>query len=192
MTVARTCASNAASPRRRRSGRLSGEEPGYLLRGPPLDQLAAWAAATDLSLHPSEQALLDTSVARRNEERLAEQHRREEEQRLRRKTRVRTRQLIGSAVVLALVAGLAAFAIVKGSEASGLNVQLTPPTRHTVSSTAATNLSSRNPELATLLALQALDTSAAQGSARGARSRGRAALGHPGDAPHLSRCATAR
>jgi ABC-type glycerol-3-phosphate transport system substrate-binding protein/DNA-binding SARP family transcriptional activator len=153
----------------------SGEDPGYLLPGPQLDQLAAWAAATDLSLHPSEQALLDASVARRHEERSAEQHRQEQERRLRRKTRLRTRQLIGSAVVLALVAGLAAFAAVKRNEASDLSAKLAATDESRRLAAASTGMAPSSPELALLLALQALDTS---------RRHGQPALREAQDALH--------
>jgi DNA-binding SARP family transcriptional activator/ABC-type glycerol-3-phosphate transport system substrate-binding protein/tRNA A-37 threonylcarbamoyl transferase component Bud32 len=157
----------------------SGEEPGYLLHGPQLDELAAWAAATDLSLHPSEQALLHASVMRREHERSAEQHRQAEERRLRRKTRRRTRQLIASAVVLALVAGLAAFAVVKRSEANALSAKLAANLAANGESrrlaAASTSMAGGSPELALLLALQALDVS---------RRHGQPALREAQDALH--------
>ena len=196
MTVARSVRQQRRLAAAAAEWQASGEEPGYLLHGPQLDQLAAWAAATDLSLHPSEQAVLDASVARRDEERSAEQHRQEEERRLRRKTRVRTRQLIGSAVVLALVAGLAAFPIVKRSEASGLGAKLTATDEARRLAAASTDARS-NPELAALLALQALDTSRRHGQPALREARRRPPLGDPGrrasptpDATPRWRCAS--
>ena len=85
----------------------AGRDDGYLLRGAQLDQLAAWAAETDITLHPGERAYLDASIARRDDERAIDEERRHREQRLRRQTRQRARLLVGSAVVLAVVAALA-------------------------------------------------------------------------------------
>ena len=45
----------------------AGRDDGYLLRGAQLDQLAAWAAETDITLHPGERAYLDASIARRDD-----------------------------------------------------------------------------------------------------------------------------
>jgi serine/threonine protein kinase/ABC-type glycerol-3-phosphate transport system substrate-binding protein/DNA-binding SARP family transcriptional activator len=134
-------------------------DPGYLLRGPRLEQAAAWAADTDLSLHPGERAFLGSSVAQHNAEAAAEQARRHREERLRRKTRQRTRQLVGGAVVLALVAAVAAFAVTQRNEANRL-AQEQADSAEPRRLAAASILARDDPELAMLLALQSLDASA--------------------------------
>jgi DNA-binding SARP family transcriptional activator/ABC-type glycerol-3-phosphate transport system substrate-binding protein len=134
-------------------------DPAYLLRGPRLEQSTAWAADTDLSLHPSERAFLESSVAERDAEAAAEQERGRREERLRRKTRQRTRQLVGSGVVLALVATVAAFAVTQRNEANRLARELadTAEPRRLAD---ASVLARDDPELAMLLALESLDASA--------------------------------
>jgi DNA-binding SARP family transcriptional activator len=135
-------------------------DPAYLLRGPRLEQTAAWAADTDLSLHPGERTFLESSVTQRDAEAAAEQERGRREVRLRRKTRQRTRQLVGSGVVLALVAAVAAFAVTQRNEANRLAQELTD-TAEPRRLAAASTLARDDPELAMLLALQSLDASAA-------------------------------
>jgi DNA-binding SARP family transcriptional activator/ABC-type glycerol-3-phosphate transport system substrate-binding protein len=134
--------------------------PAYLLRGPRLEQTAAWAAGTDLSLHPSERAFLESSAAQRDAEVAAEQERGRGEERLRRTTRLRTRQLVGSGIVLVLFAAVAAFALIQRNEASRLAQELADtaePRRLAAESIVARD----DPERAMLLALQSLDASAA-------------------------------
>jgi DNA-binding SARP family transcriptional activator/ABC-type glycerol-3-phosphate transport system substrate-binding protein len=137
-------------------------DPAYLLRGPRLEQTAAWAADTDLSLHPGERTFLESSVAQRHAEAAVEQERRRREVRLRRKTRQRTRQLVGSGVVLALVAAVAAFAVTQRNEANRLAQELTD-TAEPRRLAAASTLAGDDPELAMLLALESLDASAEAG-----------------------------
>ncbi|HYZ97914.1 MAG TPA: extracellular solute-binding protein [Acidimicrobiales bacterium] len=134
----------------------------FLLRGPRLEQTAAWAAGTDLSLHPGERAFLESSVDQRESEAAAEQERRHREARLRRKTRLRTRQLVGSAVVLALVVAVAAFAITQRNEANRLARELAD-TAEPRRLAAASILAGDDPQLAMLLALESLDASAHAG-----------------------------
>jgi DNA-binding SARP family transcriptional activator/ABC-type glycerol-3-phosphate transport system substrate-binding protein len=134
----------------------------YLLRGPRLEQIVRWAAGTDLSLHPGEQAFLESSVAQRDAEAAAEEERGRREERLRRRTRLRTRQLVGSGVVLALVAAVAAFAVTQRYEANRLAQELTD-TAEPRRLAAASTLARDDPELAMLLALESLDASAEAG-----------------------------
>ncbi|MFO7537016.1 MAG: protein kinase, partial [Chloroflexota bacterium] len=57
----------------------AGREPGLLLRSARLEQMAGWAAQTDLALSASEQAYLETSIAARQERLAAEEARRQRE-----------------------------------------------------------------------------------------------------------------
>lgn len=137
-------------------------DPAYLLRGHRLEQAAAWAADTDLSLHPAERAFLAAGEAQGAAESAAEQGRRRHEEQLRRKTRVRTRQLLGSAIVLALLAAVAGFAVTQRNEANRLAEQLAD-TAEPRRLAAASILARSDPELALLLALQSLNASARAG-----------------------------
>jgi DNA-binding SARP family transcriptional activator/ABC-type glycerol-3-phosphate transport system substrate-binding protein len=131
-----------------------------LLRGPRLDQLAIWAATTSLALTPVERRFLDASVARRDDEHAAEEARRRREERLRRANRWRTRQLVGAALVLAVVAALAGYAVVQRSEADRLADEVGATDEARRLAIASINAGENDPELATLLALASLDTSA--------------------------------
>jgi WD40 repeat protein/serine/threonine protein kinase len=56
-----------------------GQDAGWLLTRTRLDQTAAWAAQTSLALSPEERAYLETSLAARQDRRLAEEARRQRE-----------------------------------------------------------------------------------------------------------------
>ncbi|HET6836099.1 MAG TPA: extracellular solute-binding protein [Acidimicrobiales bacterium] len=135
------------------------QDPAYLLQGLRLEQIAAWAGGTDLSLHPAERTFLESSVAQRDAEAAAEQERGRREERLRRKTRQRTRQLVGGGVVLALVAAVAAFAVTQRNDANRLAQELAD-TAEPRRLAGASILAADDPELAMLLALESLDASA--------------------------------
>jgi serine/threonine protein kinase/ABC-type glycerol-3-phosphate transport system substrate-binding protein/DNA-binding SARP family transcriptional activator len=141
----------------------AGEHPDYLLRGPRLDQLAGWATATDLVLDPRDRAFLEAGITRRDDDRAAEEERRREEDRLRLRSRSRARLLIASGVVLALVATLATFAVVKGNEAASLARELENTARARRLAAASTVTAEQDPDVAMLLALESLDTSARAG-----------------------------
>jgi serine/threonine protein kinase/ABC-type glycerol-3-phosphate transport system substrate-binding protein/DNA-binding SARP family transcriptional activator len=136
------------------------EDQEYLLRGSRLDQLAMWATTTSLALSPVERRFLEASITRKDEEHTTEEARRRREERLRRANRQRNRQLIGAALVLAVVAALAGFAVLQRSKADRLadEVAATDETRRLA--IASINAGEDDPELATLLALASLDVSA--------------------------------
>jgi DNA-binding SARP family transcriptional activator/ABC-type glycerol-3-phosphate transport system substrate-binding protein/tRNA A-37 threonylcarbamoyl transferase component Bud32 len=138
------------------------QEPAYLLRDARLDQAAAWAAGTDLSLGPGERAFLDSSIAQRDAEVAAERERGRREEWLRRRTKQRTRQLVGAGIVLALVAAVAAFAVTQRNDANRLAQELSD-TAEPRRLAAASILARDDPELAMLLALESLDASAEAG-----------------------------
>jgi ABC-type glycerol-3-phosphate transport system substrate-binding protein/DNA-binding SARP family transcriptional activator len=148
-----------------REWELAGRDRAYLLRDARLDQAEAWAAGTDLTLHPDERDFLAASVTWRDEERTAEAERRREEEHLRRTTRRRARLLVGGGVVLAVVVALAAFAVVQRDRADSLAAELAATDEARRLAAAADDLAEEDPELATLLALQALDVSADAGIA---------------------------
>ena len=139
------------------------QDPDYLLSGTRLDQLAAWAALTDLSLDPGERAILDASVDRRNQERASEEDRRHDEERLRLRTRGRTRLLIASGTVLVVVAGLAALAFIQRNAAESLADQLAASDQAGRLASASGVMVESDPDTAMLLALQSLDSSARAG-----------------------------
>jgi DNA-binding SARP family transcriptional activator/ABC-type glycerol-3-phosphate transport system substrate-binding protein len=131
-----------------------------LYRGARLDAALEWRAGADPDLTITEAAFLDAAVGRRDHEREAEEDRRQQEERLRRKNRQRTRQLIGGGVVLALVATSAVFGFVQRGEAqrlAGVIAASAEPRRLTAASTTVVET---DPDLAMLLAMEALDRSA--------------------------------
>jgi ABC-type glycerol-3-phosphate transport system substrate-binding protein len=141
----------------------SAQDPAYLLRESQLDQLSAWALVTDLSLHPREWALVEASVARRDEEQASEARRQQAEVRLRRKTRQRTRLLLGGAAVLAVVVLLAAFAVIQRNDANRAADQVASISEARRLAAASSGAAASDPQLAMLLALRSLDSSAEAG-----------------------------
>ncbi len=141
----------------------AGRDAGYLLSGTRLDQLAAWAALTDLSLDPGERAILDASIDRRNQERGEEEDRRRDEERLRLRTRWRTRLLTASGVGLAALAALAGFAFIQRNAAERLADQLAASDQAGRLASASGVIAESDPDTAMLLALQSLDSSARAG-----------------------------
>jgi tRNA A-37 threonylcarbamoyl transferase component Bud32 len=139
------------------------QHPDYLLRGPRLDQLAEWATATDLVVDPHDRAFLEAGITRRDDDRAADEERRHAEERLRLRSRSRARLLIASGVVLALVATLATFAVVKRNEAASLARELVDTANARRLAAASTISAEQNPDLAMLFALQSLDASARAG-----------------------------
>jgi WD40 repeat protein/DNA-binding SARP family transcriptional activator len=83
----------------------SNRDPSFLMRGARLEQVEAWAGAVDLALGRPERAYLKASVDGRDRERRAEEHRREHEARIERRSVRRLRGLVAVFAVAALVAG---------------------------------------------------------------------------------------
>jgi alpha-glucoside transport system substrate-binding protein len=139
------------------------EDAGYLLRGPLLEQLAAWVEARQPLLHAGERRFLEASVAQRDHERAAEEVRRRREHGLQRTNRRRTRQLSAAAAVLVVLAVVATVAVVRRSEAGREADVATAVAEARRLATAATGVVADDPTVATLLALTSLDTSARAG-----------------------------
>ena len=139
--------------------------PDYLLRGERLDAIAAWASSTTMGLRPAEHEFLDASLAARAEHQRVRDEERAPTTDAEHRARRRTRQLVVAALVLAMVAGLASFAWVQREDARQAEEYL------------ATNLAGQrladlsvktlptDPELALLLAKQAVSATADSGYA---------------------------
>jgi DNA-binding SARP family transcriptional activator len=133
--------------------RTEGLAPDDLLRGTRLDELVAFSRSSDITLTPPERAFLDASVAQREVEREREREQRERVARLRRAGRRSTALLGAGAVVLAAVAVLAVIAVVRRADGD-------PAAEIRRLAASSTETSRDDPELAMLLALQSLATSA--------------------------------
>lgn len=126
----------------------------YLLTGERLEATAAWAASTDLGVSALERDFIDASTARREEAKRTERERQEHAATLERRSVRRLRGIVAITLAAALVGGvLGAFAFAQQSqaerEARGARA------RDFVS--AAYLALPRDPELAALLALEAVD-----------------------------------
>lgn len=155
---------------RRRLTRLSAEweraerSPDYLVHGHALDQLAAWADATDLSLDPAERDLLDASIARRDAERSHDQARQRREEQLRRTANRRTRLLAVSALVVILLAAFTAFAVAQRTRSDRLASEEAATVEASRLAADSVDAAGVDHELAMLLALHSLASSAAAGA----------------------------
>jgi ABC-type glycerol-3-phosphate transport system substrate-binding protein len=129
-----------------------------LYRGVRLAQAVEWRDRARPDLNRVERAFLDASEAKEEAERTAEAERRRREDHLRRQSRRRSRLLVGGAVVLAAVVALAAYAIVQRNAATRSASQLAATEEARRLSVASAAAAQDDPELATLLALHALDT----------------------------------
>ncbi len=141
----------------------AGRDADYLLGGTRLDQIADWAATTDLSLDGVERSFLEESLAQRDRERAAEETRSRHEERLRLRTRSRTRLLAASGAVLAALAALAGFALVQRNQADRLARELAARGEIARLTSVSSLLAESDPELSALLALQSIDASARAG-----------------------------
>ena len=131
-----------------------------LLRGPQLERAGVWAATTDLLLTSDEREFLAAGRARDEAERRAGAEREHKEQRLQRTARRRARLLVVAAAVLAVVVGLASFAVVQRGEAERLADDLgaTADARRLAAATSAA-VADDETQLALRLALQSVETS---------------------------------
>ncbi|MGH9271145.1 MAG: hypothetical protein ACRDZ2_07715, partial [Ilumatobacteraceae bacterium] len=137
----------------------------YLLRGERLDKIAGWARSTTMGLRPAEHDYLDASLAARTDE---QRQRQEEERRAtdaERRARRRTRQLAIGALAMALVVGLATFAWVQRQDARRAEADLTVNQAGQRLATLSLNTVSTDPELALLLAKEAVAATADLGYA---------------------------
>jgi DNA-binding SARP family transcriptional activator/ABC-type glycerol-3-phosphate transport system substrate-binding protein len=137
----------------------------YLVRGARLDAIAAWVDSTSIALRPVERQFLEASLATRERE----QRERDEEQRRRadaeRRARRRNRQLLAAALATALVGGLAGLAWSQRQDAreAEQNLAATQEAQR-LANLSATTLDT-DPDLALLLAMQAVRATADRGYA---------------------------
>jgi DNA-binding SARP family transcriptional activator/tRNA A-37 threonylcarbamoyl transferase component Bud32 len=96
----------------------NGREPSFLLSGSRLEQFESWGSATNLALGLEERGYLSASVARRDEERAAEDARTLRERMLERRSVKRLQALVVALTAAALVAGtLTAIALNRNASA---------------------------------------------------------------------------
>lgn len=132
-----------------------GRDPSFLLRGARLEQTGTWAAGTELALTRSERAFLSSSVELRDREANAERERATRERGLERRSLRRARALVAVLAVAALVAGtLTAIATDQRSRAER---EARIATAQRLAAEAVASLET-DPELAILLALEAVET----------------------------------
>ena len=135
----------------------SDRDPEFLLTGGVLDRLEGWSKATDLALSDTERSLINASVDARDFEEREEAVRVEHEHELEDQSRRRLRMLAVVWTLTALVAVLAVFAFAQWQRSENL-------VKQSVASAAADDLAglsdyvrTRDPELATLIALRAVE-----------------------------------
>jgi DNA-binding SARP family transcriptional activator/ABC-type glycerol-3-phosphate transport system substrate-binding protein len=140
-----------------------GRDDADLLHGPQLERVAAWASTTDLFLTAGEREFLEAGLERDAAERRVRVEREQKEVRLQRTARRRARLLVGAAAALAVVVGLASFAIVQRGEATRLADDLEAVADARRLATTSSAIAGDDAQLALLLALQSLETSAHAG-----------------------------
>ncbi len=128
--------------------RQAGHDPSFLLRGTRLQQFETWSEAKELALTAGEYEFLQTSAARRDEQKSAEAERRAREAKLEHRSRRVLQVLVAVLLVAALISGWFAVDANRNfarSESQRLAAE-------------ATNVLQRggSPELAALLALRGL------------------------------------
>jgi len=142
----------------------NGREPSYLLRGSRLDQFESWSAHTDVAVGRSERAYLKASVTARDQERATESARVERERKLERRSVKRLRALVALFAVAALVAGTLTAVVVNRNKTAQRAVRLA--TARELAGAALRTVEA-DPQLATLLALEAIDTTSEDGNVAG-------------------------
>ena len=139
----------------------SDRSPDYLLSGARLEQYEGWSEESTIHLTASERELVERSIDQRDAERAADEARRKHELDVERKSVRRLRWLVGATTIAVLVVGaLSVFAMNRSREA----VSNEREARARELANAARNNLTTDPELAVLLALEAVDaTRSAEG-----------------------------
>jgi WD40 repeat protein/serine/threonine protein kinase len=136
----------------------SGKDESFLLRGARMDQLASWSETASVVLSASDVEYLRVSVARRDEDRAAEEARRRHEVELERRSAKRARALVAVFAAAAFVA--ASLVVVATRQSTRAERQSRVATARELASAALANLEI-DPERSILLALQAVRTTRA-------------------------------
>ena len=132
--------------------------PDYLLGGARLEQYVVWSQDSPINLTASERELVSRSIDVRDADRAAEEARRDHELTVERKSVRRLRWLVGATTIAVLVVGaLSIFAVDRSREA----VANEREARSRELANAARNNLAADPELAVLLALEAVDATRA-------------------------------
>ena len=149
----------------RREGRLAQEtatweaaerDPSYLLRGAHLEATEDWIGTTDLTIGTDERAFVHASATERDRELAVERDRTEQEARTERRARRRLRGLVAVFAVAALVAGT--LTVVANDQRSRADSASAIATAREIAA-AATAVIDEDPELAILLAMEAIEAS---------------------------------
>jgi WD40 repeat protein/DNA-binding SARP family transcriptional activator/class 3 adenylate cyclase len=135
--------------------RGSDGDPSFLMRGGRLEQLEAWAGATDLAIGRPARAYLKASVDQRDQEREEEGRRREREARIERRSARRLRGLVGVFAAAALIAG--SLTVVATNQSSRAEREARIATARELAAAAVANLDV-DAELSVLLASEAVET----------------------------------
>ncbi len=138
----------------------AGEDAGYLLTGTRLQQLAAWAAGTDVAIPPSSRRYLEASVVATRAAETAEAERAARERATAQRAARRTRLAAGLVVVALLVGGLAAYAWDQRNQANDLAAEVERVKLANELTVASIGNLSIDPELSILLAYEAMATTA--------------------------------
>ena len=135
-------------------------KPGYLMSGLRLAQLEDWQARTDMTLSPTESEFLAESQAAAAAARRIEEERQAHELMLERRAKTRTRILLAVLTVAALVsAGLTVFALRESGQAE----EAARLSRSRELAAFSVSSLQTDPELAVLLAVEAVETTGSAG-----------------------------
>ena len=126
----------------------------FLLRGTRLDQAAAWAGRTDLSVGAHEREFLKASVDHRAEELAAEAERGEREARIERRSRSRLKALVAVLAAATLLAS--ALTVVAKNQRDRAERESRTAAARELAAASVANLDI-DPERSILLALEAID-----------------------------------
>ena len=144
----------------RRLARAAGEwrgsdrDPSFVLRGARLEQVEAWASATDLAIGRPEREYVKASVDVRDRETEQERARREREERTERRSRSRLRALVAVFAAAALVASLLTLIAVDQRQEAARQSRVA--FARELAASAVANLEV-DPERSMLLAIEAVD-----------------------------------
>jgi len=140
----------------------SGRDESFLLTGGRLEQLASWAETSSVELSAEEDRFLEASLARSREEVEREEHRRQRELALERRSARRARSLVAVFAVAALVAG--SLTLIANDQSRRAERGSRIATARALASVAEANLGV-DPERSILFALEALETTRPDGLA---------------------------
>ena len=134
--------------------RGSDHDRSFLMRGARLEQLEAWAAATDLAIGRPERAYLKASIDQGEQEGMEEERRRDREARIERRSARRLRSLVAVFAAAAVVA--TTLTVVAASQRDRAEQGARISTARELAAASAANLEV-DPELSVLLAIEAVE-----------------------------------